>query len=694
MTDLIQLFGIQNDQPYFRGGNTVNVPQRVLKESHSKAIPLASGGYMQFTDVSLERYVRFQIQQSQRKHFVFREMYHRSVWINAAVNWIVNRSVREDLLFACPSNPDNPHIEDLTDWLDTCHPLYDFKDFYAVWTQSLVMHRRAYTQIEFNNDGEPVALWPLDPAITFPITDTHGTVIFHVQVYNGSVVALLPEEVLFFFTPNNGISADGFSSLETLYDSVALELQAHTYNAALFENDLNVGSIFSMPSADKDIIDENDRILRDKYSHPENAGRHLILYGDAKLLRDGAMAIKDINFPELVKVTRQMACTALNVPESLLGVPDNTNRSTGQVHERNTFINTVRPWRDLINRQFTKQFIRRAWKNNAISLKEPLSALLHSAEEIDTASKVADMGVAFYNEIRQMVGWPKVPNGDYPVMKIPGAGGFIRPDLTAMPGLGDPHFSFSAYERERQQKEYESQQATAMGGQATPNPLIAPRSQDATQLDPIAARVIDLTRSVEYDEYGDVVERRTPVAPGLRGGGAYYTKTGGIRYGQKPANDPRKRLDPSKPDPTANQLTNPRDPNLPKQLTPQDHATAVQARTQVETLFSQALDQNITDEEFFNQMEQAGWDGVSGADSFSTPKDAVLAAETLASQYTDTIYTVLGSEGVYKVMQKPMSDAAVPQGIGEPGGQQPARRSLLSEQWAQTLREEEVPHEG
>jgi HK97 family phage portal protein len=407
---------------YFSSAGGLLLPTKALVESKSKAIQVSSGGYLQFTDASLELYVRQQLAQSRRKFFIFGEMFRRSVWVRSPIEWICNSAtgLGDDKLVD-PKAPSNPDIEDIEEFLDDCHPQLTYLDLRWMWYQSLKIYGQAYAYIEPDNNGRPKGFWPLDPRVTFPVTDAHGTILFHAQVYNGKMVALMPEEVLYFAVPNNNTEGWALSPLETIYDSVALELNANAYNAALFENDLNLGMVFTAgASADKTVIDENDRVLRDKYTRPENAGRHLILYGDMKLLRDGAAALKDINFAELMHQCRLNGTTALGVPAFLLGVTDGMNRASGQIHERSTYVNTVRPLRQFVNRQFTKQFIRNVWGSRSIIMKEPLASMLAHPEQIEAASKVADMGVSTYNEYRQLLGLETVPHGDYPGMKNTG----------------------------------------------------------------------------------------------------------------------------------------------------------------------------------------------------------------------------------------------------------------------------------
>ncbi len=662
---------------YYLDNTGVYLPLRTYKESKSVGQQVTDQGYAK--PQTLEQYIRWQLQQTRRKYFVFHEMYRRDTWIRASVDYIVRRSTRDDNRLIDEADPLNPDIVDLKEFMDYCYPDGDFTDLYRGVVQDMLEYGQSYMYIERTKGGKPVHLYPIESRITFPVTDFHGTILFHAQVYNGAVEVLENEDIIYFSWSNNGVDPKPLPPMETLIESVAMELNANKYNAMLFENNLNIGAIFSVPNATDEDIEDNLRYLKDHYATPENAHRPLMLKGDAKLLRDGALAVKDINFELLIKLARHRVSAVFGVPESLLGIPDNTNRATGNVHERNTYVNTVRPLRRYVNKRFTQKFIREVWGSKSVKLEEPINSMLPTKEELEAVDTAASVGL-MYNDILEMMGLPRVPNGDYFVMKGPN-GTYQRLDLIAMPGLGDKHFDFDAYQLEHQAtQEAQSQQAmeAGMSGVEMPQPqggaetpYVPPRSQDQIQLEPIAARIVDVSRSLVENNYewdleeailgdglmeiwtGDlVVSRRIPMAPGSRGSPNVYTTSGGkIRYG-KPTGAQRK------PGPEApNTLTNPRDPNTNPRLNPQEKLQMAHARSQVETLFRLAQQENWSNEQFMDKLETEGWEKASGTrDVFHDVRDARDEARRLGENYPDQAYTLLGADGAYFIMQKPLAE--------------------------------------
>jgi HK97 family phage portal protein len=654
-------------QGYYMNYAGLYIPEGNYKESKNPGFAISEQGFSY--PVSLTNYIRWQLTQSRLKYFLFHELYRRDTWTRAVIDYIVRMSVRDPNMFTDDTDPDNADIDDINSFLCDAWEDGDFDDLTAGVHQDKLEYQQAYIYVQRERGGErrPQALFPLDARITFPITDQHGTIMFHAQVYNGRAVFFDKDEVLYFPRRNNGSDPKGLSPMESLYESIVMELSANKYNAALFENGLNIGAVFSIPNATTEDVEENLAYLEDHFSTPENAHRPLILKGEAKLLRDGMILTKDINWEALIAVARERVCAVFGVPESLLGIPGGANRSEGQVHERQTYITTIRPLRREFCRQFTRQFVRGMWNNKHIKLEEPINSLIPTKEDLESVALVAEIG-ATYNDIRAMMGLPRVPNGDYFVQKNPANGGMTRLDQI-MPGLGDPHFDLEAYQLLHQEEQEVNQKNSLMGvnppAGAGATAWAPPRPQDQIQVEPIGARIVDVSRSLigygfEYDyseDYGDyVVARRTPLVPGSRGGTPYTTASGKIRYGPPPKGKAPNLNAPDGSD-NNNTLVNPKDIASPKRLTPDERQQVRAAHAQISNLFRQAQMENWTNEEFMGQLDHLGWSRPSGAEeAFIDPYAARVKARQLAEADTGKTFTILGADGAYFIMEQDMSN--------------------------------------
>jgi hypothetical protein len=281
---------------FFNGLARVDLPPLThIVKSPNQGMVVNPFGYSERT-MRLIEFCRAQVLQDRRKYFIMFELYRRDTWIRATIDYITRRVTRDPNRLVDVADPMSPAVNELQDWLDVSFPDGDFLDLYGAWAQDLSIFRQAYSWIERTATGDPVALWPMDSRITFPVYDFSGAILFHAQVYNGQARFFNKEDVLYFPVRNNGANPVAIPTMETLYESAAMEMQANRYNRALFENNLNIGAVFSMPNASLEDVEESRRYLIDQYSGPENAYLPLVLSGDRKMLRDGAMAVKDINF--------------------------------------------------------------------------------------------------------------------------------------------------------------------------------------------------------------------------------------------------------------------------------------------------------------------------------------------------------------------------------------------------------------
>lgn len=655
---------------YYQHSTGFYIPNAVkARESSSRAMQVSP---YNATIITLEQYIKQQLQQSRYKYFVYGEMYRRDTWIRSVIDYVARRSTRDPDRLVDKVDPLNPDIRDLQEFLDDCNPDFDLQELKYGWAQDVLKFQAAYAHVEkpLGRGRKPKNIWTLDARITFPVYDFHGTILFFAQVFNGRTVYFNRDEILYFPINNNGAN-QGVPCMETLAESVAMELNANRFNSSLFENHLNLGHIFSMPGASDEEVADNQRYLEDRYQKPENAWKHLILRGDAKIVQAGQLqGAKDISFEELIRVARQRVCSVFGVPEALLGIVTDTNKATMQSQERDTYVNTVRPLKRLINRRFTKDFIRRDWNSRHIVMMEPVSSMITTSAEIEAVLKVAQVG-AKYNDILEMLGLDRVPGGDsYMVALNPGNGQYQRLDLV-MPGLGDPRWDPVAYQlmHEAEAAAQAEQAAVGLTTQANPNApaWMPPAPQDQIQWEPIAARIIDVSRSLAEDWIE--VSRRNPMAPGSRGGSPYRTRTGGLRYGKPPAGKRPEASEGGGPDNTSD-LSNPADPAISERVTPEVRLAMDNARTEVSEILREAQDNNWDTQQFVNALSGAGWEEVK---AFVDVRDARAHARSLAEQNPDVAYTLVGMEGRYTVMQH---DLSAYQSTGAKPGEGKQKREL------------------
>src|SRR5256885_397022 len=145
----------------------------------------------------------------------------------------------------------------------TEHPLYKLlryspnpemtkKTAWETFMAHLLLWGNAYQEIERDNAGRPVALWPLRPDRTFPRRKVGkngkptGELVYIARSSAGLEVELRPENVFHVM----GYSYDGLRGLSPVAlhrESLGLSMAVTDYGARFFGNDARPGGVLSHP---------------------------------------------------------------------------------------------------------------------------------------------------------------------------------------------------------------------------------------------------------------------------------------------------------------------------------------------------------------------------------------------------------------------------------------------------------------
>ncbi len=121
------------------------------------------------------------------------------------------------------------------------------------WREAMLGHiltwGNGYCEIERNNGGRPLALWPLRPDRVKPKRSTNKEIGLYYDVCdrNGKVTPLLAENILHF----HGLSFDGivgYSPIHVARESLGLILAAEKYGSSFYKNDSSPGGVLEHPN--------------------------------------------------------------------------------------------------------------------------------------------------------------------------------------------------------------------------------------------------------------------------------------------------------------------------------------------------------------------------------------------------------------------------------------------------------------
>lgn len=184
-----------------------------------------------------------------------------------------------------------------------------------------------------------------------------GTLRFTVSNPNtGGSRVLLQDEVLRI----PGLSIDGVNGLGILdiaAEAIGLGIAADQYASRIFSNNLNMGGfITTQKRMSREAIRNLISKLMEKYASPENFHRPAILQDGAKF-EPASMKASEAQLLEARKWQISEVARYLRIPLHMLGIDDQTNRSTVEEQTINFVRYVIRPWARRIEQAVRRDII-------------------------------------------------------------------------------------------------------------------------------------------------------------------------------------------------------------------------------------------------------------------------------------------------------------------------------------------------
>ncbi|MGY4224341.1 HK97 family phage portal protein [Bradyrhizobium sp. USDA 4503] len=184
-----------------------------------------------------------------------------------------------------------------------------------------------------------------------------GTLRFTVtNPTSGGSRVLLQDEVLRI--PSLSLDGvNGLSMLDLAAESIGLGVAADQYASRIFSNNLNMGGFITTqkrmsPQAVRRLIAR----LMEKYASPENFHRPAVLQDGAKF-EPASMKASEAQLLEARKWQIAELARFFRIPLHMLGVDDQTNRSTVEEQSINFVKYTIRPWARKIEQAIRRDLI-------------------------------------------------------------------------------------------------------------------------------------------------------------------------------------------------------------------------------------------------------------------------------------------------------------------------------------------------
>jgi len=207
---------------------------------------------------------------------------------------------------------------------------------------NLGLNGNHYSEIERNNAGDPIALWPIEPWRVTP-TRVDGKLIYEVQVDNGKSIFLFPEEILHF----KGLAGDGIvgiSPIKAHCEAVGIGLAAQVSSGKFYSNDSVPSGILTTEQK----IDEETRAnIRKAWEkgHKGLENHHKVAIIDAGMKFNSiSVSPADAKLIEQKKLTREDIAQIYRIPQHKVGIMERSTNNNIEQQAIEFGTDTIKPW--------------------------------------------------------------------------------------------------------------------------------------------------------------------------------------------------------------------------------------------------------------------------------------------------------------------------------------------------------------
>jgi len=311
----------------------------------------------------------------------------------------------------------------------TSHPIYKLlhdapnpEQTSFEWRALTSVHQNLWgagiSEIEFDNGGKPVALWPIPPWCVTPKRTAKKELVYEVSV-GGEIKTLWPYQVLVF--PALSTARDEWKSPIRIHrETIGLAMAMKDFGSSVFGQGTNPSAILSGLRFAKDDNEESVRKkFSDKYSGLGNSSRLMLLEDGVQFTRIG-LPPEDAQYLESQKYGISEIARIYNVPLHLLQDHEkSTSWGTG-IEEMNlgfvTF--TLRPY--LV--QWEQEIKRRLFNGDDRYFAEFLidGLLRGKMKERYEAYRIAfNMGMLSPDDMRDIENMNPIPDGLGDIRMVP-----------------------------------------------------------------------------------------------------------------------------------------------------------------------------------------------------------------------------------------------------------------------------------
>lgn len=290
-----------------------------------------------------------------------------------------------------------------------------------VWRRTMQAHvmlwGNAYAEIERDQVGRPIAVWPLTPDRVS--LERERALRYRVTNVGGGAVYIAPENMVHLVGQSYDGSV-GCSLAEKARESIGLGLAAEKFGATFFGNGATFGGVISYPGArPPELAEKNYReALEARHMGVERAHKLLALYNGAKYERMG-IPPNDAQFLETRVFQIREIARWFKVPPHKLG--DLADATFSNVEQQNIdyYTSCLRPWLTLWEQELKRKLIASS-EQNLQFIEHETKGLLRADAQGRAALYTAQFGIGAItpNEVRALENMDPIPGGDQAFVQI------------------------------------------------------------------------------------------------------------------------------------------------------------------------------------------------------------------------------------------------------------------------------------
>ena len=214
----------------------------------------------------------------------------------------------------------------------------------------------AYAEIELNNRGDVMALWPLRPDRMQVARNDAGDLVYRYQMPDNSYT-VFPQSLIFHLRGLSSNGIVGYSPIQMARNAIGLSLATEEFGARFFSNGARPGAVLQHPGQLGDKAYERLKSgWADQHQGLSNAQRMAILEEGMKIETIGVPP-NDAQFLETRKFQTEEIARIFRVPLHKIGDLEHATFSNIEQQELGFVVDSLRSWLVRIEQAITRDLI-------------------------------------------------------------------------------------------------------------------------------------------------------------------------------------------------------------------------------------------------------------------------------------------------------------------------------------------------